>query len=283
MKLLIFLCLFQFLFTFKVGLSFFSESYVQASEVSSSVEATQAYNERYEQWLLNKERRLRALRQKLNEQRQAALRNKAIQTPPVQRVRAKTEPAKNVALPTALPAKTVRQPAAVDDAVIETEQARVEEASAPSERTPKLRDAQSEFINNIPRDNQQVQALLSMIDHTKVYFSINSDGRLKDLFKDERFQEIYREEMTKPTRKQTYNFFKGYQDENRNPNEPVARTLNRDVRITREKIDAYLQTTGIKSKLTRALQGRYPAPVPRSVESPESSPDEGSGSGDSVE
>jgi hypothetical protein len=295
MKLLIFLCLFQFIFTFKAGLHVFSSTYVLASEISSSAEATQAYNDRYARWLQNKEQRLKALREKLNEQRQAPSINKAAQravTPepsnqstvqptiqPTTLRREQSQPKASAQLQKALPSKTLRQPAALSEELASG----LSEDSPAAQTSTRFKDAQSEFINNIPRDNKQVQSLLSMIDHTKVYFSINADGRLRDLFKDERFQEIYREEMTKPTRKQTYNFFKGYQDENRNPNEPLAKKLNRDVKITREKIDAYLQTTGIKSKLTRALQGRYPEPTPRSIESPNSDNGDGASSGDSIE
>lgn len=257
MKLLIFLCLFQIFFSFRVGSCLLFANDASASEVS------EAYDLRYERWLNEQERKRQALRERLNAQRRS-VKNKEGSLAERRRQVVESRSLKNleapvITLPKTLPAKAESLSSPAREIASPKKQDRLKTTTSSKRR---IRDAQEEFLNNMPKDNEQVQALLTMIDHSKVYFSINAEGQLKDLFKDDRFQEIYREEMTQPTRKQTYNFFKGMQDENRNPNEPITNKLKRDVKITREKIDTYLETTGIKSKLTRALQGRYPAPRP---------------------
>lgn len=240
MKLLIFLLIFQIpLFLLQVGASsLIKTSGLNLTNVAYANEIVDDEESRYQYWLYQ---------QNLKRARERALQNKK----KLAELKAKNE--KSAELPKSLPAKV--EPVVKDAASV------VKKASATAVAKPRRYvDAQEELLNNIPKDNKQVQALLTMIDHAKVYYSINKDGRIKDILKDDRFREIYMEEMDKDTRKQTYNFFKGYQDFNRAPTEPVKPRLNRDAKVTREKMELYLETTGIKSKLTRSLTGSYPKP-----------------------
>ncbi len=270
MKLLIYFGFIQIIFAFTLGVP-----NIYANEVADS------YQVRYERWL---------------KQRPLPLKNSKATSPTVAPVVVKkTAPAR---LPQTLPSKVepvvqTDTAAVVNPNLIKAEKISATEKTAelapankapnPTRLNPRITpsrrlalDAREEFLNNIPEDNDQVQALLTMVDHTKVYFSINQNGPLKDLFKDERFREIYMEEMKPETRKQTYYFFKGYQDHQRNPNEPVQKSLNRNVLINRERIDSYLETTSIKSKLTRSLQGSYPKlPKPTPAKIPSESSDGG--------
>ncbi len=284
MKLLNFLCLCQIFLTIEVALCVFAKHKVLAQEISEASGNAQTYQRRYNAWVLQQEQRTKALRKKLNSERQRAftktvpLREQNPLIPP--------KPKKAAELPKALPAKVLSSEDMVNEALaaVYDEDPPQKPQALQNSKASQYPDAQSDFLTNIPKDNKQVQSLLTMINHSKVYFSINSEGQLRDFLSDPRFQEIYKEEMTKPTQKMTYNFFKGLQDENRNPNEPVAQTLNRDIKLTSDKIQTYLNNTGIKSKLTRALQGRYPKPTLRAEESSSSveTSDEATPSGQSV-
>lgn len=268
MKLLIFFTLFQIPLSFSLGLILLPLNSAAASEIAES------YQQRYENWLREQQQRKALLRQRLKTRTQ---RNVQVKTPKENKPAPKSKVSKQpVELPKALPEKiqnvqvpirtTAPQPLVVQAKVSSI---RVSEPPPRVQRQPTkalIEDSQSEFINNIPEDNKQVQTLLTMIDHTKVYFSINSDGRLKDLLTDPRFREIYNEEMKPETKKSTYHFFKGLQDSNRQPGEPIKAKLDRDTKVTRERVEVYLETTGIKSKLTRALTGSYPKPPPQPKE-----------------
>lgn len=243
MKLLVFLLLFNISMTFeKTGKIYFFISSVQASEVADS------YQVRLQKWLQERQAKdsLKRAKERVSENRNES-----------QTLNSQRNMATDSRLSQTLPSKQTKE---VDRTLgaktLETASSR-RPATVLNRR--RYLDAQEEFLNNIPKDNSQVQALLTMIDHSKVYFSINKDGQLKDFLKDDRFREIYTEEMNPESRRMTYNFFKGYQDHHRNPNEPIALKLNRDIKVTREKIDSYLETTGMKSKLTRSLTGKYPS------------------------
>ncbi len=263
MKLLIFFIILQFFFSLPIGPLGSISNFVLASEIANP------YEVRLESWQNEQRQRKALIRQRLQTQKYRAsrptIKSRKKTTRPVKALRPSVS--KIVVLPKVLPAKSetvIRNNLSIawrpSEAATETSKANQTKFKV---RRKMVKDSQGEFLANIPADNQQVQALLDMIDHTKVYFSINSDGRLSDLFTDERFREIYSEEMTQPTRKLTYHFFKGYQESTRNPNEPTKFKLNRDTRITREKVEIYLETTGIKSKLARSLNGSYPAPTPK--------------------
>lgn len=255
MKLLIYFIIFQLL-TFSVsGSGFFCVQNAVASdyseETSNSAQVTDSYEVRYERW--------KGQLQRLRESR--AARSAIVSEINLPKNKRKS---KAVVLPDRLPAKTIAESDRSSPSELSYRRKiakrplkakRAVRSAAPQKR---VLDSREEFLSNIPRDNTQVQALLSMVDHTKVYFSINEGGELKDLFKDPRFKEIYTEEMERDTKKLTYHFFKGYQDMNKPYGEAAPKKLKRDIKIYRDRIENYLETTGIKSKLTRSLTGSYP-------------------------
>lgn len=264
MKLLIYFGFIQIIFAFTLGVQ-----NISAEEVADS------YRVRYERWLKQKPQFISVPKSKYsNQNKSSKIQNRKVSEPVLPKILPKKI---EVSSEPVVVSKT-QQVGIQNNKVQSTKASSVESElrSRPIVRKLAL-DAREEFLNNIPKDNEQVQSLLTMVDHTKVYFSINQNAPLKDLFKDERFREIYTEEMKPDTRKLTYYFFKGYQDHQRMPNEPVQKSLNRNVLINRERIDSYLETTGIKSKLTRSLQGSYPkipkppTPVVIPVESTDSS------------
>lgn len=252
MKLLIFSIFLINLFFLGTG-SFFLPKTVVADEIGDS------YLERYRRWQQDQAKRW-------------VEKEKIKKAEDTEKIVSEVESNKNkkVELPNVLPQKDkkfiseLNQVSVLEQVNSQVKQALKSQAEGQDQdrsdsiSTSGIIDAREEFISNIPTDNKQVQALLTMIDHTKTFFAINNNGALKDLFQDERFKEIYSEEMTKPTRKLTYLFFKGYQDANRSPNEPVNKKLDREIKVNREKVDAYLESSGIKSKLTRSLTGSYP-------------------------
>jgi hypothetical protein len=249
MKLLIFFIFFQINIYFEVGFGLFSINKAQAAEVADG--SVDNYEARYQRWLNRKNNKVNSS--------SAAKTIAASSAQSEAQLKLQANLKKLESELQVIKTKNLRLPASLPSRKIESQDVAPVSSNVTQRR---VRDAREDFLSNIPKDNKQVRALLSMVDHTKVYFSINSDGKLKDLFKDDRFREIYTEEMDKPTKKLTYDFFKAYQDANRNPNEPVAQRLNRDIKINREKIENYLETSGIKSKLTRSLRGSYPkAPV----------------------
>lgn len=221
-------------FTLVLSVLIFFTNFIFANEVSDT------YQIRYQRWLSEKE---------------------SISSKASSRARFKNSE------PTLTQRKTIKEEGLGQSQVLPSRLPRLSQLSSEpigsSEQVvkPKMAlDAVEEFENAIPKDNTQVQALLNMVEHTKVFFTINSNGTLKELFNDDRFREIFFEEMKPDTRRQAYNFFKGYQDHHRLPNEPVSKSLKRDQIVNRERIDSYLETTGVKAKLTRSLDGSYPKP-----------------------
>ncbi len=262
MKLLIFFIFFQ------VSIGFTSSGFVGFNSNVFASEVSDSYQARYEKW---------QLQQKNKSQRRpsSAFETKQVVNLKTQVSQLKLRPA---VLTKTLPARVEPKiessikfskaeldvESNVESKVVSKVNSVTTQDAAPTSNSlvdKMALDAREEFVNNIPKDNSQVQALLTMVDHTKVYFSINQNGALKELFKDDRFREIYTEDMTPPTRKLTYYFFKGYQDHQRNPNEPAQKSLNRNMTLNRERVESYLETTGIKSKLSRSLIGTYPAPT----------------------
>lgn len=255
MKLLNFFVIFQIYLSTFIGFNFTILNFAQASEVAES------YEVRYQRWQdernksrLTLQERLRNLKSKSTEEPKAQISDQKNTSKAIAEKRAPQSIEATAPTPTLSKILPNKIEVENEDSLAAVKK----DQSAAENRTRKNIDAQEDFLSQIPKSNKQVQALLTMIDHAKVYYSINTDGRLKDLFKDDRFREIYTQEMEPATRKSTYLFFKGYQDHNRNPNEPIKPKLNRDTTITREKLEGYLETSGIKSKLTRSLQGSYP-------------------------